>query len=66
MINSHALLFMLGGIFMTHEQFEKAADYWKNKGMSICAYNGTTLHLQIITPQTRILSYAELCRLSVI
>lgn len=23
---------------MTHEQFEKAADYWKNKGMSICAY----------------------------
>lgn len=38
MINSHALLFMLGGIFMTHEQFEKAADYWKNKGMSICAY----------------------------
>ena len=28
--------------------------------------NGTTLHLQIITPQTRILSYAELCRLSVI
>ena len=38
MINGHALLFMLGGIFMTHEQFEKAADYWKNKGMSICAY----------------------------
>ena len=32
-INSHALLFMLGGIFMTHEQFEKAADYWKNKGI---------------------------------
>ena len=28
--------------------------------------NGTKLHLQIITPQTRILSYAELCRLSVI
>lgn len=34
MINSHALLFMLGGIFMTHEQFEKAADYWKNKGIT--------------------------------
>ena len=34
MINSHALLFMLGGIFMTHEQFKKAADYWKNKEMT--------------------------------
>lgn len=31
MINSRALFFMSGGIFMTHEQYKKAADYWKNK-----------------------------------
>ena len=38
----------------------------KHSNVEYAHINGTPLHLQIITPQTRILSYAELCRWSVI